>query len=61
MISLVETIRRHNTPTSLPVFNIANRNRFARRHSYALRSIESLLDKLFYAENLLGTGRLFVP
>jgi hypothetical protein len=59
--SLEETIRRRNMPASLPVFTISDRARFANERSYAERVIESLFDRLMQADNLLGTGRLYLP
>jgi hypothetical protein len=59
--SLEETIRQHNTPTSLPVFTISDRDHLAHVRSYAERVIESLFDKLIDADNLMGTGRLYLP
>ncbi|HEY1379955.1 MAG TPA: hypothetical protein VGF55_24345 [Gemmataceae bacterium] len=59
--SLEETIRRDNTPASLPVFTVSDRSRFANDRSYAERVIESLFDRLIDADNLIGTGRLYLP
>lgn len=59
--SLEETIRQYNTPVSLPVFTVSDRNRFANERAYAERTIESLFDRLIDADNLVGTGRLFLP
>ena len=59
--SLEETIRQCNTPTSLPVFTVSNRDRFTNDRAYAERVIESLFDRLIDAENLIGVGRLFLP
>jgi hypothetical protein len=59
--SLEETIRQNNTPTSLPVFTVSDRDRFANDRADAERVIESLFDRLIDANNLVGTGRLFLP
>lgn len=58
--SLTATIRRENTPTSLPTITIANAKRLktsAYRQEVALKLAEILL----YLENYLGTGRVFIP
>lgn len=58
--SLNATIRRENTLSSLPVLTIANPLRMKEsnyREEVALR----LVDILFYLENHLGTGRIFIP
>lgn len=59
--SLEETIRQYNTPMSLPVFTVSDRDRFANDRAYAERVIGSLFDRLIDADNLVGTGRLFLP
>jgi hypothetical protein len=59
--SLEETIRQFNTPTCLPVFTVSDRDRFANDRAYADRVFESLFDRLIDADNLLGTGRLYLP
>ena len=59
--SLEETILLHNTPTSLPVFTLADPKRIRRSHKYANRVIESLLENLLDMESYLGTGRLYLP
>jgi hypothetical protein len=59
--SLEETIRQSNTPASLPVFTVSDRERLANVRSYAERVIEALLDKLIDADNLMGTGRIYLP
>jgi hypothetical protein len=58
--SLEATIRSCNTPESLPVFTIGDAERL-RNGEYADRVIERLLTDLLQIENLLGTGRLFLP
>ena len=59
--SLELTIRRMNTPSSLPVFTIADVQRLRRSRQYADQVIESLLIYLLQAENIRGTGRLYLP
>jgi hypothetical protein len=59
--SLEEAIRQYNTPASLPVFTVSDRDRFANDRAYAERVIESLFERLIDANNLVGTGRLFLP
>jgi hypothetical protein len=59
--SLEQTIRQCNTPASLPVFTVSDRDRFANDRAYAERVIASLFDRLLDADNLAGTGRLFLP
>jgi hypothetical protein len=58
--SLEQTIRRENTPTSLPVVTIGNVNRMVDRvyrELCAIRLLEIALD----IDNYLGTGRIFIP
>ncbi len=59
--SLESTIRDHNTPTSLPVFTISDVQRIRHSRQYAGQVVESLLEYLMQEENILGTGRLYVP
>jgi hypothetical protein len=59
--SLEATIRRRNTPTSLPVFTIANVPHLRTSRDYADRVIDKLFDALLRIEALRGTGRLFLP
>lgn len=59
--SLEATIRRHNTPKSLPVFTISDLDRFRKNRDYAERVLERLYECLLDMETLLGTGRLFLP
>jgi hypothetical protein len=49
--SLEATIRQFNTPDSLPVFTIADLDKFRTRRSYHLLRIDTLR----------GTGRLYLP
>jgi len=59
--SLEATIRNCNTPSSLPVFTIGDAQRLRDEREYSDRVIWALLEYLVEFENLLGTGRLFLP
>ena len=59
--SLEATIQELNTPLSLPVVTLANVERIRRDRQYAEQVADQILDLLFDIDNLLGTGRLFVP
>lgn len=59
--SLEATIRRHNTPSALPVFTISDLDRFQKNRDYAERVLERVYECLLDMDKLLGTGRLFLP
>lgn len=59
--SLEATIQQHNTPTSLPVFTLANEQRVLRDRLYAAAVADRLLEFLFDIDRYRGTGRLDVP
>lgn len=59
--SLEATIRKRNTPTSLPIFTIANVPQLRISREYADRVVENLLDSLLRIDTLRGTGRLYLP
>ena len=59
--SLEATIRRNNTPESLPVFIIADMNEFRTNSSYVECVVEVLYDYLLRIDDLRGTGRLYLP
>ena len=59
--SLEATIRRNNTPESLPVFTIADMNQFRTNNSYVERVVEALYDYLLTIDDVRGTGRLYLP
>jgi len=59
--SLEATIRRNNTPESLPVFTIADMNEFRTNGSYVERVVEALYDYLLKIDDVRGTGRLYLP
>jgi len=59
--SLEATIRRNNTPESLPVFTIADMNQFRTNNSYVECVVEALYDYLLRIDDVRGTGRLYLP
>jgi hypothetical protein len=59
--SIEATIRSRNTPTTLPVFTIANVQLLRTSRTYAERVIETLLDFLHRIDDLRGAGRLYLP
>ena len=59
--SLEATIRRNNTPESLPVFTIADMNQFRTNNFYVEHVVEALYDYLLRIEDVRGTGRLYLP
>ncbi len=59
--SLEGTIRRHNSPQSLPVVTLADADRILEDRAYADRAIVKLLEYLLEIDNYRGTGRLYVP
>lgn len=59
--SLEAVIRSRNTPTSLPIFTIANVRHLRNSREYADRIVEQLLDALLRIDALRGTGRLYLP
>jgi hypothetical protein len=58
--SLTATIRRENTDSSLPVLTVANPSRL-KESAYRRAVAERIAEILFYLEDYLGTGRLFIP
>ena len=58
--SLEATIERENTPHSLPVLTIGN-PLCLKESDYRQAVVKRLVEILFYLENYLGTGRLFIP
>jgi hypothetical protein len=59
--SLEATIRSQNTPSSLPVFTIANPEQIRHSRDYAERVIERLLEYLLDIDTYRGAGRLYLP
>ena len=58
--SLTATIRRENAAASLPVLTVANLSRL-KEFAYPRAVAERIAEILFYLEDYLGTGRLFIP
>jgi hypothetical protein len=50
--SLEATIRRNNTPASLPVFTIADMSEFRTDNSYVERVVEALFDYLLRIDDV---------
>jgi hypothetical protein len=59
--SLGRIIADEGTRTSLPVFTIGDKHRFHNEREYAQEVVDRMLDYLFTPDNILGTGRLFLP
>ena len=59
--SLEATIQTRNTPSSLPVFTIANVPHLRSSRAYADRVIDKLVDSLLQIDTLRGAGRLYLP
>ena len=59
--SLEAVIRAEGTATNLPVFTLADAERFLRSRDYALRVIEGLLEYLYDLDRIRGAGRLYLP
>jgi hypothetical protein len=59
--SLEETILALNQKDSLPVFTIADDQRFVTDAAYREQVADRCLEYLYDVENLRGTGRLFLP
>lgn len=58
--SLHATIVRENTPDSLPVITVSNKDSL-RLADYRQRAADALVDIIFYPENYRGAGRVFIP
>ncbi len=58
--SLEATIRRNNTPETLPVFTIADMSQFRTNNSYVDQVVEALYDYLLRIDDVRGTGRLYL-
>jgi hypothetical protein len=58
--SLEAAISRHNTPTSLPVFTLANPARFSHDRDYAVKVAAQLLEYLVDIDRYRGVGRIYV-
>jgi hypothetical protein len=59
--SLEATLRRAGTATSLPVFTLALADRVYTDSVFLDRVVEKLLEYVLDADNLRGTGRLYLP
>jgi hypothetical protein len=59
--SLETTIRTCNTLQSLPVFTVGDADSILTSAAYADRVIDRLFRHLFEIDNLVGTGRLYLP
>ena len=59
--SLEETIRELSQSDSLPVLTIADDQRYLIDPGYRERVADQCLEYLYDINNLLGTGRLFLP
>ena len=59
--SLEQVLREENTPMSLPVITLGDPDRFLQDSGYRQECINRFLEIVFYLENYLGVGRLFIP
>jgi hypothetical protein len=59
--SLTAAIRQFNTPQSLPVFTIADLDKFGASREYQERVVLTLYDYLLRIDEIRGTGRLYLP
>jgi hypothetical protein len=59
--SLKAAIRTWDAPDSLPVFTLADAERFRRDKTYADLVAERFLEYLLDIEKYRGTGRLYLP
>jgi hypothetical protein len=59
--SLVAAIRNLNNPRSLPVFTIADLEKFSVSREYQERVVIALYDYLLRIDEVRGAGRLYVP
>jgi hypothetical protein len=59
--SLAATIRREGTPTTVPVFTLPGPDRVFASPSFLERVVAKLLDKVLDADNVQGTGWLYLP
>jgi hypothetical protein len=58
--SLQATIERENTPTSMPILTVSNKELLV-LPEYRQRVAHSLAAILLYPEEKLGAGRIFLP
>lgn len=59
--SLEQVLREENTPISLPVITLGDADRFLQDSGYRQECINRFLEIVFYIENYMGVGRLFIP
>ena len=59
--SLESIIRSRTEATSLPVFTVSDVSRLRSDREYGDAVIAKLLEYLMDADNIRGTGRLFLP
>jgi hypothetical protein len=59
--SLEATLRREGTPASLPVFTLPRPDRVYCSPAFLDRVAEKLLEYVLDADNIRGTGRLYLP
>jgi len=59
--SLESTIQNENGPECLPVLTIADPQRLRYSAAYVALVTERLLERLLEIDQLLGTGRLYLP
>jgi hypothetical protein len=59
--SLQATLRREGSAESLPVFTIPFPDRVFSSPAFLERVIAKLLDYVLDADNIRGTGRLYLP
>jgi hypothetical protein len=59
--SLEATLHREGTPASLPVITLPLPDRVFHSPAFLERVVEKLLDYMFYADNIRGAGRLYLP
>lgn len=58
--SLQMTMKRENTPQSLPVITTSDKDRLS-ESEYRRKAMIRLVEILIYPETSLGAGRLFIP
>jgi hypothetical protein len=59
--SLEAVIRNENQPDSLPIITISRPKRLLQDGRYAEEVAERILDYLIRIDEVLGTGRIYVP
>ncbi len=58
--SLQATIKRENTPDSLPVITVSDKNKLVLA-KYRQQAVNGLVEIVISPERYCGTGRLFIP